>query len=104
MMLSKLKLICEPAVIKKIIIILLAIFVAAITTSFGMGIKKAHGQEQPAVEQPAEEDKDLDDEELLDEEDEEAPAENSGCQLHDETLKALAKEIESLKGAVRIIA
>ena len=53
-MLSKFKFICEPAVIKKIIIILLAIFVAAITTSFGMGIKKAHGQEHHAVEQPAE--------------------------------------------------
>ena len=44
-MLMKLRLVFSPVLIRKIIIILLAILIASITTSFSFGIKKAHGGE-----------------------------------------------------------
>ncbi len=44
-MLMKLKWVFNPVLIRKIIIILLAILIASITTSFSFGIRKAHGGE-----------------------------------------------------------
>src|SRR3989338_3718991 len=44
-MLMKLRWVFNPVLIRKIIIILLAILIASITTSFSFGIKKAHGGE-----------------------------------------------------------
>lgn len=52
-MLMRLKLFLNPGLIKKIIIILLAIFIAVITTSFGFGIKDAHGGGNGEVYGPA---------------------------------------------------
>src|SRR3989338_5824195 len=44
-MLMKLRWVFNPVLIRKIIIILLAILIASITTSFSFGIRKAHGGE-----------------------------------------------------------
>lgn len=44
-MLMKLRWVFNPVLVKKIIIILLAILIASITTSFSFGIRKAHGSE-----------------------------------------------------------
>jgi len=47
-MLMKLRLVFSPVLIRKIIIILLAMLIASITTSFSFGIKKAHGGDTEA--------------------------------------------------------
>ncbi|MBI3017458.1 MAG: hypothetical protein HYY62_05650, partial [Deltaproteobacteria bacterium] len=44
-MLMKLRWVFNPVLIRKIIIILLAILIASITTSFSFGVRKAHGGE-----------------------------------------------------------